>query len=390
MDDYVELPKTLEVGIRLGLLLTFVLFVSIYVVLFILGWWVAIWFEVPDLLFEFGLVFVIIGLIPVVCSIFIKFKDSGIIAEKKQFPELFKIINKVSSEFGMKMPSKVLIVPTDSIYVTGFFKKKIGVGIVGLEALTKSQFEAILRHEFGHFYGNDTMVGALIARVQLSLEGSGKFGKGWWNNVPYLYLALIGLVILGFAKLYSFLFRLMTSVHSRQVEYRADYVAAATSNDSDFATALLNYSAYSLYFNAISYDSIANLLEQGRSFLSIYDFVRENYRRENSKKVLQNLLSSDKESLFSSHPKLTKRLSKLGVDTDKLKLQKLPKISALSLIKDRKYIETEFTKLLTNNLHTHLLYEDAVAREGKCRYCEEQFERLQDLLDHEADCDGEK
>jgi len=53
-------------------------------------------------------------------------------------------------------------------------------------------------------------------------------------------------------------------------------------------------------------------------------------------------------------------------------------------------VEKDFTSILTRDMHVNLLYVDAVAREGRCRYCGNQFETLQKLLEHEEKCYTEK
>ena len=60
--------------------------------------------------------------------------------------------------------------------------------------------------------------------------------------------------------------------------------------------------------------------------------------------------------------------------------------NALSFIDKSEQVEKELTKILTDKMHVNLLYADAVQREGKCRHCGEQFEKLNELLEHESKC----
>ena len=231
-----------------SIIIATILFISVYVALFYIGGWISIWWETPELYNSFGIGLVIIGIIPLIYAFSVKSDEQGFEAKEEDFPELFKCVREIANEFNIKMPSKILILPTEEIFVTGMFKKKIGIGIAGLRAISNEELKAILRHEFGHFYGNDTIVGSILSRIQISLESSSKFGKTWWDAIPLMEIAIIGLFIAGFSKAYSFIFRVIISIYSRQVEYRADYVASIKSGKETFGNALLNYSAYITYF----------------------------------------------------------------------------------------------------------------------------------------------
>jgi Zn-dependent protease with chaperone function len=391
MDNKIEIPKWLQFRIYFSLILTTLLFISVYVVLFYIGGWISInWWETPELYNSFGIGLVIIGLIPLIYALSVKSGEEGFEAKEKDFPELFKCVREIAKEFNIKMPSKILILPTEEIFVTGVFNKKIGVGIAGLRAISNEELKAILRHEFGHFYGNDTVIGSMLSRIQLSLESSSKFGKSWWDAIPLMEIAIIGLIIAGFSKAYSFIFRVIISIYSRQVEYRADYVASIKSGKETFGNALLNYSAYTTYFGQVGYNSVVQLLQEGKAFMNIYDSVYQAYEKEDAKNLKKVVFESDKGSIFSSHPKLRKRLKEINLNSDSLKVSNKIKNSAISLISKRKQVEEELTQVITNNLHVNLLYADAVSREGKCRYCGEQFEQLQDLLEHEEHCESKE
>jgi heat shock protein HtpX len=384
----VKISKGRQFKVYLSLIITTILFISVYVALYILGSIVASWWGEPDASDFLGLVFVVIGFVPLIYAMFIKYEKGGIKISKKDYSSLFKMVKEVSDDVGVKMPSEIRLLPTDEIYVTGVFKKHIGIGIVALRILPKEQLKAILYHEFGHFYGNDTVIGFMLANIQISLEKSSKFGKAWWENMPFMELALVGVFISLFAKIYSFIFRTIISIYSRQVEYRADCVASTFSKPDVFGKALLNYSAYTIYFGQIGYNSIVAMLQEGKAYKDIYEVISEDYKGQKPEKVKAIILKSDKGHFFSSHPSLKSRIKAIGSNISKFKIDVRPSANSLSLINKPKKLEEEFTKSLTNHMHVNLLYQDAVAREGMCKYCEEQFEKLEDLLEHEARCKG--
>lgn len=390
MVNKIIIPRGIQFKIYFSLIITIILFISVYIALFLIGGWISIWWGSPELYNSFGIGLIILGLIPLIYAIFVKSEEKGFEATEKDFPELFKIVHEVAQEFNIKMPSKILILPTEEIYVTGVFKKKIGIGIVGLRAISKNEFKSILRHEFGHFFGRDTIIGSGLSKIQISLESSSKFGKSWYNAIPLAELAIIGLFIMGFAKIYSFIFKVIISIYSKQVEYRADYVASNLSNKETFGMGLLNYSVYTSYFEQVGYNSVINLLQQGRAFVNVYETIYQAYKKEDSKNIKKIIFETDKGSIFSSHPKLKNRLKRIGINLDSLKIENKLKQSAISLINKQKQIEEEFTNNITANLHVNILYNDAVARQGKCKYCGEQFETLQELLEHEEKCEKQK
>lgn len=388
MDKNIKIPSIIKFRIYFSLLITLFLFISIYVSLFIIGGQIAYWWEIPESSTFFGIFLVILGCIPLIIALFYQSSDRGYTIKEKEFPKLVKIINEVADDLGIKRPTQIQILPTGEIYVTGFFVRKIGIGIAGLRGISKEQFKSILYHEFGHLYGNDTIIGALLSKIEISLEKSSKFGKAWWEVIPLAEIAIIGIAIAAFSKAYSFIFRIIISIYIRQVEYRADYIAAKISNKENFASALLNYSAYTTYFDNVGYNSIISLLQEGKQFINIYDAIDNSYKKEDIKKIKNDLFENDKQTFFSSHPSLKNRFA--NIDIKEITISKNINSKAIETIDKYTNIEKDFTSILTKDMHVNLLYADAVAREGHCRYCGNQFETLQELLEHEEKCYLEK
>lgn len=367
--------------------MTLILFLSVYWALYILGAATATIFEIRAIN-AIGWIFVALGVVPLIISLSTKYQDAGYPINEKKFPKLIKLVREVSQDIGVRFPDEIQFLPTEEIYVSGLFKRKLGIGIVNIRALSTNQFKSILAHEFGHLYGNDTIVGNLLSRIQLSLEKSSSFGKSWWNAMPFMEFALIGLLVTAFAKTYSFIFRLIISIYSKQVEYRADYIAVKYTDKETFGNALLNVYAYSAYFDQVGYKSATNLLYEGKYFKNIYEPVHDAYLKENPKDIKEKLINSEKTSFFSSHPSVRSRLSAVGLS--KIDVKPREKANSSSIFDNFSQLEVEMTSILNNELHTNMLYADAVARDGKCRYCGEQHEQLNELLDHESRCDRAK
>ena len=190
MDNF-KVPPILRLKIYSGLFLSISLFISLYGILFYFGSWILL----------------TIGLIPLALVFFIKQKPYGILVKRRDHPKLVKLVENIANELSVPCPDQILLTPDASISVNGTFKKNLSIGIASLRNLTEGEFKSILAHEFGHFYGKDTVIGGFFWRVEHSLEKTSEFGKAWWDVVPILQFALIGVVIMLFYKVYQFFLR---------------------------------------------------------------------------------------------------------------------------------------------------------------------------------------
>jgi predicted Zn-dependent protease len=103
------------------------------------------------------------------------------------------------------------------------------------------------------------------------------------------------------------------------------------------------------------------------------------------KKIKKQIIDNDKWSFFSTHPTLRSRLKKIPKTSKSEKSN-----SAKELFKNFKQLEKDMTERITEEFHHNItvnrLYEEAVARDGRCQFCGRQYKKLQDLLEHEAEC----
>jgi hypothetical protein len=121
MDKKIKIPGIIKFRIYFSLFITLLLFISIYVALFLIGGQIAYWWETPESNTFFGILLSVLGCIPLIIALFYKSSDRGYILNEKEFPKLVKIINEVADDLGVKRPSKIQLLPTSEIYVTGFF-----------------------------------------------------------------------------------------------------------------------------------------------------------------------------------------------------------------------------------------------------------------------------
>jgi Zn-dependent protease with chaperone function len=365
----IKLPVELLIRVYGGLLLSILLFGSLCAILLVLG----------------GPILLCIGLIPLVIVLATKNKEIGIKIKPREHPRLMALIKKTADDLGIKPPHDILLTPDAGIRVTGFFRKKLIIGIASLRALSEGEFQSIIAHELGHFYGYDTIIGGFFWRMDAAMEKSSKFGKAWWKYVPILQLALVGVVIMLFYKVYKFFFKVTNHFYSRQTEFRADYVASRIAGSTNFHNGLLNYAAYSNYFENVGFGAMETMLEKEKAFKNIYEQVHGWYNRENVKGIKKRLLENNRWRLFSTHPTIKNRLDKIK-PVDK-PLHKKP---ATSLFSRSEKLEKDMTNELTMAIHhsaiLHKFHQEAVRREGRCQHCGEQFEKLKELFLHEQEC----
>ncbi|MCF7798510.1 M48 family metalloprotease [Candidatus Woesearchaeota archaeon] len=369
VNEDIQIPVILKLKIYLGLLLSTSLFIGLYVILYYLG----------------GLIYLGIGLIPLIFVLFIKNKPIGVLVKRKEHPKLIALVEETAEKLNVSCPDEIYLTADPSISVSGFFKKRLSIGIASIRSLSEKEFQSIIAHEMGHFYGKDTVIGGFFWRVDYSLEKSSEFGKAWYDAIPIMNFAIIGLVVMLFYKVYRFFFGIINYYYSRQMEYRADYVASKVAGSTNFHKGLLNYSSYTGYFTQVGYNSMIQLLNQGQAFVNIYENVHTWYTKENAKKIQKQVMLNDKWSLFSTHPTLKSRLKRIPQSSNSEK-SKPAKELFNNFIKLEKDMTEKITEEFHHNITVNRLYEEAVAREGRCQFCGKQYNKLQDLLEHEAKC----
>lgn len=176
-----------------------------------------------------------------------RFTPPGPLLNRKAQPRLFAEIENIARIFGEPIPSAVYLTPEVNAWVgqrggiMGIGSRRVmGLGLPLMQALNVSQFQAVLAHEFGHFYGGDTRLGPWVyvsrSAMVRTLENLGadsafveiisKFG------VARLAHSIIVAILVAYWKL----FLRITQFVSRKQEYRADELACAVAG----ATALSN------------------------------------------------------------------------------------------------------------------------------------------------------
>ena len=166
-----------------------------------------------------GALAVFVGIIQALAAMRIKHEDPFGLDITTSEPQLAAKVAEVAETVGAEPPDAIYLVPDVNAFVSeqsswlGLRVKKrvLGVGLPLLHVTTVSEFQAILGHEFGHFAGGDTKLGALVYRGHEAARSlATNFSEG-----------AVSVVFVSYAKL---MHRVSGSV-SRQQEIAADRFA---------------------------------------------------------------------------------------------------------------------------------------------------------------------
>ena len=185
-----------------------------------------------------------------------KFPAPGPVLTPEKAPRLFQEIESISRSVNQEMPAEVYLVPDVNAWVAqrggimGFRSRRVmGLGLPLMRTLTRSQFRAVLAHEFGHYHGGDTKLGPWIYKTRnaimrtLSSLGSGVLQK------PFLW--------------YGKMFLRITHAISRRQEFVADELAARTVGSQPLITGLQTVHGTGSAYNAYWHNECLPVLQAG-------------------------------------------------------------------------------------------------------------------------------
>ncbi len=179
--------------------------------------------------------------------------------KKKDQPELFAFIKKLTDEVGAPFPKRIYLsadVNASVFYDSGFWsmflpiRKNLHIGLGLVNAVNLSEFKAVLAHEFGHFSQRSMKLGSYVYNVNQVIynmlydnAGYGQALQSWGNISGYFAIfanLTVGIVegIQGILKkMYGYINKNYMSL-SQQMEFHADAVAASVAGGNQLITAL--------------------------------------------------------------------------------------------------------------------------------------------------------
>lgn len=185
--------------------------------------------------------------------------DCGVEVTPQDEPKLFAFLHEVADEVGAPRPHRVFLAPDVTAAV--FYdlsvlnlllpsKKNLVIGLGLVNALGRTEFKAVLAHEFGHFaqrsmavgrwvYIGEQITGHIIAKRD-ALDGLLNFISSIDLRIAWIGW-IMRLVVWSIRSTMESLFRLVILAHralSREMEFQADLVAVSVTGSDALIHAL--------------------------------------------------------------------------------------------------------------------------------------------------------
>lgn len=238
-----------------------------------------------------------------------RFTAPGPRITRVKFPTLFKELERIASLTKQDMPGEVYLVPDVNAFVAerggmmGFGSHRImGIGLPLFHLMTVDELNAIIAHEFGHFYGGDTSLGPWIYKTRSAIIRTvmNVSQTNQWLLVPF--------------EAYAKLFLRVTNAVSRQQEYTADQLAARTVGRDATMSGLQKVHKYGQAFAAFFSQEYLPVVEAGYRppLLGGFElFLKAPRIVEAVNKYYDEQLTQGKADPYDTHPALKERLAAL-------------------------------------------------------------------------------
>lgn len=228
-------------------------------------------------------------------------------------PQLFALINEIANEVQTKKPKKVYIsseVNASVFYNSSFWsmfipvQKNIHIGLGLVNTVTKSEFKAILSHEFGHFSQKTMAVGSYVYNVNKIIFNLLYENDSYENAMQKLgnthiiilfFMQMAFEIVRGMKWILNKLYEIINKNYlalSREMEFQADEIAAHITGNKP-----VKYSLLRLNFASQSYEEVLRFY---------YSKVDKNLTSKNIFEeqftVLNFLLKNHKVTFINSFP----------------------------------------------------------------------------------------
>jgi len=213
--------------------------------------------------------------------------------EENDNPGLYRLVRRIASQAGLPMP-KVYIIPTDSpnAFATGRNPEHSAVAVTSgiLRILNEDELEGVISHEMSHIKNRDILISSIVATVAGAISmlaqmaqfaaifGGGRDEENRGGGLGLLFMAII-------APIAALLIQLAIS---RSREYQADESGAKISHKPLALAGALK---------KLSYASQRIPMQANPSTAHLF--------------IVNPLTGGGLASLFSTHPPLEERISRL-------------------------------------------------------------------------------
>lgn len=307
----------------LAVILFFILYFSLVLVLGY-GIYYAIFYEIEyinnwTILLKIGSVAAAVMLFLFSLKFILKLKNhkpnNRIRLDKNEHPKLVEFINQICSETGAPKPRRIYVAPDVNAYVAysnmwlSLFlpvKKDLTIGMGLVAILNKSEFKAVVSHEFGHFAQRSMKIGSYIVSANTIIHDM-IFNRDNWDRAldewrqtdirlsfAAWFITPIIWIIRQILRLFYVFLNIMHSLLSREMEFNADKVAVRTSGSLAIVSAL-----WKLDYGATSWNLIIE-----NAYLSAQKGI-----------FVKNLYRHNQKNLEGQKPEIDQSYNKLDIDS---------------------------------------------------------------------------
>jgi Zn-dependent protease with chaperone function len=260
-----------------------------------------------------------------------KYDDSNTIQiTAAEQPELFAFIRQLTVDTQTNFPKKIVVAPevNAAVYYNDSFwsmlfpvKKNLNIGLGLVNALTISEFKAVMAHEFGHFSQRSMKLGSFVYNVNKVIYNmlfeNRSFANALqsWSSIHgiiYIFAWITSKIVTAIQfilrGMYGFINKSYMGL-SREMEFHADAVASSVSGHQSLITALRKLEITDLCYQSAITKANQYLKENKRlhNFYECHQQVMRSYAQEQGL-PLQNDAPLAEENFFSKF-----QLSKINV-----------------------------------------------------------------------------
>jgi len=264
----------------------------------------------------------------------------------KEQPRLFAELERIARATSQAMPAEVYLLPNVNAFVArrgGVFglggRRVMGIGLPLIEALTPTQFAAVIAQEFGHYDSGDARLGPWIyksrAAILRMLQNVSR--RRSWLSKPLEW--------------YGVTFLRLTHAISRRQEFIADVVAVRVAGARALGGALRALERADMGFGAYWQQELAPALDRGfrpPMTAGFAQFVAAPRIASQLDELVEQRLREGKADPYDTHPILRERLAALGVSTATIGDEMADDVRAITLLDDVPQLEQRLIWSLVN------------------------------------------
>jgi Zn-dependent protease with chaperone function len=242
-----------------------------------------------------------------------KFSEfSGQLIGKEAAPMLWQRVTQMAEKLGIAPPDSIFVGIDDNFFVTEhpvkvgdkeYKGRTLFASLSLLKTLSRSEADAVLAHELGHFSGEDTLFSRRISPML------GKYS----HYLEALHKGGISRPIFHFMFFFWNLYQFSLNKLRRDREFRADRIGAEMTTPADAGEALVKIAAYCHYRAKVQNQLFEK--DENVETMDVFQRIERGFPDFMTACASSNeLAESDTPHPFDTHPPLADRIRNLGLD----------------------------------------------------------------------------